>query len=148
LSHNRFLSADALLRLFTQGGCDRLTSLDVSQCGVWVSSRNEGAYQTPLAHCMSLCTNLTALRLAGNRLGDFFGHLLCTTVLPACTSLTLLDLADTRLSEHGVRALAPTFKTCPHLVLLNLEDNMIEDDRKAVIRRQWDAVHVPEGLVV
>jgi Ran GTPase-activating protein (RanGAP) involved in mRNA processing and transport len=97
---------------------------------------------------MSLCTNLTALRLAGNRLGDFVGHLLCTTVLPACTSLTLLDLADTRLSEHGVRDLAPKFKTCPKLVFLDLHYNNIDDEGTDQIRRRWDAVHVPEGLVV
>jgi Ran GTPase-activating protein (RanGAP) involved in mRNA processing and transport len=97
---------------------------------------------------MAACTNLTALRLAGNRLGDHVGHLLCTTVLPVCTSLTLLDLADTQLSEHGVRALAPTFKTCPRLVSLDLKDNMIDDEGKEKIRRLWDAVHVPEGLVV
>ena len=148
LTHIHGLSHGALSNLFTQGGCALLTSLDVSYCNVWVSNHDEGSYQAPLVHCMSLCTNLTALRLAGNRLGDFVGHLLCTTVLPACTSLTLLDLADTRLSEHGVRDLAPKFKTCPKLVFLDLHNNNIDDEGKDQIRRRWDAVHVPEGLVL
>ena len=148
LSRNRFLSANALLRLFTQGGCALLTSLDVSCCDAWVAIRDEGAYQTPLAQVMALCTNLTELRLAGNDLGDFFGHLLCTTVLPACTSLALLDLADTKLSEHGVRALAPKFITCPNLIRLNLRDNRIDDTTKSQLQKHWTAVHAPEGLVM
>ena len=41
-----------------------------------------------------------------------------------------------------------SIKTCPRLVRLNLEDNMIDDEGKDQIRRRWDAVHVPEGLVL
>jgi Ran GTPase-activating protein (RanGAP) involved in mRNA processing and transport len=88
-----------------------------------------------------MCTNLTQLSLAQNKLGDDLTHLIVRGVLLFNTTLTHLDLAGTMITDDGVRDVAPLLSGCPTLIRLGLNDNRLGADTKAKIRTSWNVVH-------
>lgn len=140
LRNNPWGIGPSLYGLVHHGELSRLTYLDVSGCGFdCYEDRDIDDGLTPRQ--LGLCTNLTQLSLAHNKLGDDFTHILLGSVLPTCTALTHLDLAATKITDDGVRGLAPLLSRCPTLIRLNLMDNRLGAGTKARIQTSWNAVH-------
>ena len=134
-------AAYAFGSIVTSGGLSHLTYLDVGNCGIDCYETFSDIHDGPWVNQLGLCTNLTQLSLAQNKLGDDLTHLLLSRVMRTCTALTHLDLAGTKITDDGVRDVAPLLSGCPTLMHLRLNDNRLEPSTKATIHTSWNAEH-------
>ncbi len=141
LRDNERISAVAFGGVVTSGGLSQLTYLNVSNCGIDRSETFVVVNDGPWARQLAMCTNLTQLSLAQNKLGDDLTHLILRDMLRLSTTLTHLDLAGTMITDDGVRDVAPLLSGCPTLIHLGLNDNRLGTDTKAKIRTSWNVVH-------
>jgi Ran GTPase-activating protein (RanGAP) involved in mRNA processing and transport len=168
-------SDESDLLLETIQRCEKLSTLNIGECGITFKNAANSRVLSVLAHCKSLvhlnlfgneicedgvgmlaavlpdCPCLTHLDLCGNLFFHAEAIKVLARALPRCKLLRYLDLSENSLGYEGAWRLAGVLPECPALAHLNLSHTRIQDAGMVGIdecdRHRYQDAGMVQGLI-